>query len=72
MNIFNLQKPLHFIEIITNHSFTTGFVKEFPSGLVLRTQCFYCYGLASIPGVGTEIPHQAAACHSQKIIIIIK
>ena len=33
---------------------------EFPGGLVVRTWCFYHCGLGSIPGLGTEIPHQAA------------
>ena len=32
---------------------------EFPGGLVVRTWCFYCCRLASIPGLQTEMPHQA-------------
>ena len=27
---------------------------------------FYCYGLGLIPGLGTEIPHQAAASHQDR------
>ena len=35
--------------------------REFPDDdLVIRTQHFHCCGLGSIPGLGTEIPHQAA------------
>ena len=32
---------------------------EFPGGLVVRTGCFYCFGLGSVSGLGAEIPHQA-------------
>ena len=35
--------------------------REFPGGLVVRTQHFQCCGLGSTPGGGTEIP-QAAQC----------
>ena len=38
----------------------------FSGGLEVRTQCFHCRGQGSVPGMGTEIPHQATACHSQK------
>ena len=36
--------------------------REFPGGLVVRTQHFHHWGPSSIPGLGTEIPHWAAAC----------
>ena len=29
--------------------------REFLSGPVVRTQCFHCYGLNSIPGWGSNI-----------------
>lgn len=33
--------------------------REFPGGRIVRTQCFHhCWGLGSIPGLGTELPHQ--------------
>ena len=35
---------------------------EFLGGLVVRA----CCGLAPIPGLGTETPHQAGACRSCK------
>ena len=37
---------------------------------MVRIWCFHRCGLGSISGLGTEIPHQAAACHGQIIIII--
>ena len=41
----------------------------FPGSLVVRTQCFHCCGLASIPGLGTEKPHQATAhCRKKKVV----
>ena len=30
--------------------------REFPGGLVVRIRGFYCHGLGSDPGWGTEIP----------------
>ena len=39
---------------------------EVPGGLVVRISGFYCRGPGSIPGLGTESPHQADACHGQK------
>ena len=30
-------------------------MREFPGGLVVRTQCFHCKGPGSIPGQGTKI-----------------
>ena len=33
--------------------------------LVDRIWRFHCCRLGSIPGLGTELPHQATACHSQ-------
>lgn len=39
---------------------------EFPGGLVVRTQCFYCCSPDSIPGLAIEIQHQTAAHCSQK------
>ena len=35
---------------------------EFPGGLVV-TQCFHCFGPGSIPGLGTEIPHEGVPYH---------
>ena len=35
---------------------------EFPGSPVVRTWCFHCRGMGSIPGLGTEIPHEATAC----------
>ena len=29
--------------------------REFPDGTVVKTQCFHCWGLCSIPGWGTKI-----------------
>ena len=37
---------------------------EFPGSPVVRTRCFHCHGLGSIPGRGTKIPQ--AAQHNQK------
>ena len=34
--------------------------REFPGGLVVRTSCFQGCGVALMPGLGTEISHQAA------------
>ena len=39
---------------------------EFPGGRVVRIWQFYHCGLDSVPGLGNEIPHQAAACNWQK------
>ena len=39
---------------------------EFPGDLVVRTWCIYHGDPNSIPGLRTEIPHQAPACSSQK------
>ena len=39
--------------------------REFPGGLVFRTQGFHCCGPGSIPCLGTEIPYQATAHCSQ-------
>lgn len=33
---------------------------------MVRIWSFYCCSLGSVPSLGTEIPHQAAAHHSQK------
>ena len=46
--------------------FRNGSFSEFPGSLVFRTQRFHCCGLGSIPGLGTEIPYQAAAHHGQE------
>jgi len=35
--------------------------EEFPGGPVARTRHFHCYGLGSVPGVGTKIL-QASRC----------
>ena len=34
---------------------------EFPGGRVVRIWGFHCCGPGSVPGLGTEIPHQATA-----------
>ena len=39
---------------------------KFSGGLVVGNLYFHCCGLSLIPGLGTEIPHQAAAHCSQK------
>ena len=39
---------------------------EFSGGLVVRTLCFHCCNLGSVPGLGIEIPHQAATWPEQK------
>ena len=39
--------------------------REFPGGPVVRTQCFHCWGLGSIPGWQTKIP-QAMLCREKK------
>ena len=36
--------------------------REFSGDRVVRTLHFHCYDPGSIPGLGTEIPHQVAAC----------
>ena len=38
----------------------------FPGGLVVRIWCFHCCGTSSVPGLGTEIPHQATARTGRK------
>lgn len=40
--------------------------RAFPGGPVVRTQPFHPFGPGSLPGLGTEIPHKAAACCGQK------
>ena len=40
--------------------------REFPDGLVIRIQLFHHCEPGSIPGLRTEIPHQADAHGSQK------
>ena len=37
---------------------------EVPGGLAVRIQCFLLWGPGTTHGLGTEIPHQAATCHS--------
>lgn len=39
---------------------------EFPGDRMVRTWCFHYCGLSSIPGLGTEIPHQAIADNKKK------
>ena len=39
---------------------------ELPGGLVVRIWHFHFCGLDSMPGPGTEIPFQAAACVTRK------
>ena len=36
--------------------------REFPGGLGVRIQCLHHCCLGLIPALGTEIPHQTAAC----------
>ena len=36
------------------------------AGLVVRTGCFHHCSPGSIPGLGTELPHQAAVCSGKK------
>ena len=36
---------------------------EFPDGVVVRIWHVHCRGTGSIPGLRTEIPHQAAGCN---------
>ena len=40
--------------------------REFPGGLGVQTRYFHSCGPYSIPGLGTEIPHQSSAHHRQK------
>ena len=44
---------------------------KFCGSLVVKFWCFHCCGPGSILGLGTEILHQSAACHGQKINIYI-
>ena len=39
---------------------------EFPDGLVVRIWHFHHFCLGSVPGLGTEIPHQATVCCGPK------
>ena len=39
---------------------------ELPGGLAVRTWCFHCCSPGVIPGLGTEIPHEAAAHPGQR------
>ena len=41
--------------------------REFPGGLVVKTRHLHHCNQGSIPGLETEIPHQATACCSQKL-----
>ena len=57
--------------IVTKYFYRLYYIKnyykrEFPVGLMVRTWCFHYCVLGSIPGLGTEISHQAVACCSQK------
>ena len=36
--------------------------REVHGGLVVSTRCFHCCCLGSVPGLGTEISHQATHC----------
>ena len=50
---------------------------EFPGGLMVRIQHFHCCGPGSIPGLGTEIPHQAAVgvplwCTGLRISLVVQ
>ena len=40
--------------------------REFPGGLIVRAWYFDNCGPGSIPGLGANIPHQAAAHYSNK------
>ena len=39
--------------------------REFPGGLEVRIRRFDHCGPGSVPSLGTEIPHEVAACHGQ-------
>ena len=41
-------------------------LQQFPGGLLVRIWHFNNDGPGLVPGLGTEIPHQATACCSQK------
>ena len=41
-------------------------VREFPGGLVVRIQSFHLCSPGSVPGLGTEILHKAAAKESKQ------
>ena len=43
-----------------------GITWEFPGGLMARIWHCHCCSLVSVPGLGTEILHQATACHAKK------
>ena len=43
--------------------------RKFPGCLVVRTPSLHHCGPGSAPGLGSKIPHQAAARHSQKKVI---
>ena len=40
-------------------------IREFPGGSMIRTQCFPCHGLGSVPGWGTTIL-QATQCDKKQ------
>ena len=44
-------------------------VRDFPGGLTVKILDFYCCGLGSTPGQGTEIPQ--AAWHKKKNYVSI-
>ena len=41
--------------------------QEFPGGLVVRTWCFHCCGLGSVPGLGTKILQALAAAAAKSL-----
>ena len=45
-----------------------GFKKKrnFPGTPLIKTPCFHCRGMSSIPGPGTKIPH--ATRYGQKVL----
>ena len=51
-------------EIVASFGDTNVDIGEgtFLGGLGVRTQHFHHYGRCSVPGLGTEIPHQTTAC----------
>ena len=59
-------KYLRTQEYFTQEPVLKNLIEEFPGGLVVRIWHFHCHRHGSIPGLGTDLPHQAAAHCSQK------
>ena len=52
--------------LIGSNSLQKSFSREFCGSLVVRILHFHCCSPGSLPGLGTEIPHQAAACQIKR------